>query len=259
MMPQDSIREKQARLSPQEAFRRKWLEAEHESQSTRVNPYPGLRSFNVDEAHIFRARVNQVAALRKTFAGASYAGENRHVIMVVGGSSSGKSSIVKAGLLADIHSLQMPDGSKTALDAIATDLNSQVLKGRVEGKNTGKSLLARSLSGIGQGATLLVGRGNLNQPLSEQDLLRERVGENIGLASDQEVTRLALNEHVVVSLSAGTPIYIVLQDSAKQPKPSENAVHNTQPSGSPNTQELRELLQLQRELNQSVVPTPQNN
>jgi hypothetical protein len=156
-------------------------------------------------------------------------------------------------------SLQMPDGSKTPLNAIATDPNSQVLKGRVEGKNTGKSLLARSLSGIGQGATLLVGRGNLNQPLSEQDLLRERVGENIGLASDQEVTRLALNEHVVVSLSAGTPIYIVLQDSTKQPKPAENPVGNTQQSGSPNAQELRELLQLQRELNQSVVSSTQNN
>ncbi|HEV2990203.1 MAG TPA: hypothetical protein VG759_17295 [Candidatus Angelobacter sp.] len=156
-------------------------------------------------------------------------------------------------------SLQMPDGSKTPLNAIATDLDSQVLKGRVEGKNTGKSLLARSLSGIGQGATLLVGRGNLNQPLSEQDLLRERVGENIGLASDQEVTRLALNEHVVVSLSAGTPLYIVLQDSAKQPKPVDAPVRTPQQSGSSNTQELRELLQLQRELNQSAVSATQNN
>ena len=156
-------------------------------------------------------------------------------------------------------SLQMPDGSKTPLNAIATDPNSQVLKGRVEGKNTGKSLLARSLSGIGQGATLLVGRGNLNQPLSEQDLLRERVGENIGLASDQEVTRLALNEHVVVSLSAGTPIYIVLQDTAKQLKPVDAPVRTPQQNGSPNAQELRELLQLQRELNQGAVSATQNN
>ena len=156
-------------------------------------------------------------------------------------------------------SLQTADGSKTPLNAIATDLNSQVLKGRVEGKNAGKSLLAKSLSGIGQGATLLVGRGNLNQPLSEQDLLRERVGENIGLASDQEVTRLALNEHIVVSLSAGTPIYIVLQDTAKQLKPVDAPVRTPQQNGSPNAQELRELLQLQRELNQSAVSATQNN
>jgi len=156
-------------------------------------------------------------------------------------------------------SLQLPDGSKTSLDAIATDLNAQALKGHVEGKNTGKSLLARSLSGIGEGAALFVGRGSLNQPLSEQDLLRERVGDNIGLASDQQVSRLALTEHVIVSLSAGTPIYIVLQDSAKQIKPAESPTRGASQSSTPNAQELRELLQLQKELNQSVAPSSPNN
>ncbi len=156
-------------------------------------------------------------------------------------------------------SLQLPDGSKTSLDAIATDLNAQALKGHVEGKNTGKSLLARSLSGIGEGAALFVGRRSLNQPLSEQDLLRERVGDNIGLASDQQVTRLALTEHVIVSLSAGTAIYIVLQDSAKQIKPAESLNRSASQSSTPNAQELRELLQLQKELNQSVAPSSPNN
>ncbi len=94
-----------------EAFRARWREALGQPQSTVVNPYPGLRSFDVNEAHIFRARFNQTKALREAFAGVSARGEPRHVIMVVGGSSSGKSSIVKAGLLAGIHSLQMPDSS----------------------------------------------------------------------------------------------------------------------------------------------------
>ncbi len=98
----------QSKLSPQDAFRVKWRESAGNPQSTLVNPYPGLRSFNVDEAHIFRARVNQIRALRNAFAGTTPTDGPRHVIMVVGGSSSGKSSIVKAGLLADIHSLQMP-------------------------------------------------------------------------------------------------------------------------------------------------------
>lgn len=95
---------------PQQAFRINWRAASGDPQSTSVNPYPGLRSFNVNEAHIFRARSKQIKALRKAFAGASSAEKARHVIIVVGGSSSGKSSVVKAGLLADIHSLQMPDG-----------------------------------------------------------------------------------------------------------------------------------------------------
>ncbi|MER8983682.1 hypothetical protein [Mesorhizobium sp. M0843] len=98
------------RLSPKQTFRAKWRKAADDPQATLVNPYPGLRSFNVDEAHIFRARINQIRALRKAFAGTSPDSRTRHVIVVIGGSSSGKSSIVKAGLLADIHSLQMPDG-----------------------------------------------------------------------------------------------------------------------------------------------------
>ncbi len=156
-------------------------------------------------------------------------------------------------------SLLLADGTRMPIDAIATDLNSQVLKGNVQGKTTGKSLLARSFSGIGQGATLLFGRGNLDQPLSEQDLLRERVSENIGLASDQEVSQLALNEHIVVSVSAGTPIYVVMQDSSKPAKRTESPIRSPQQTGSPNVQELRELLQLQRELNQSVVTSNQSN
>ncbi|PBC08182.1 hypothetical protein [Mesorhizobium sp. WSM3859] len=92
------------------AFRAKWREEASRPQSTKVNPYPGLRSFNVNEAHIFRARTNQIEALRAALGGTSANGNARHVIMVIGGSSSGKSSIVKAGLLADIHSLRMKDG-----------------------------------------------------------------------------------------------------------------------------------------------------
>ena len=154
-------------------------------------------------------------------------------------------------------SFEMPDGSRTPVDAVATDLRSQMIKGRVEGKNTGKGVLARSLAGVGQAGALLIGRGSLNQSLSEGDLVRERLGDNIGLASDQQVTKLALTEHVVVSITAGTPIYIVIQDGKKSgAEPSPGAVRT---GGSPSAQELRELLQLQRELNQVASPAGQSN
>jgi hypothetical protein len=157
-------------------------------------------------------------------------------------------------------SLEMPDGSRVPIEAVATDLRSQMIKGRVEGKNTGKSVLARSLSGIGQAGAMLIGRGSLNQPLSEGDLVRERVGDNIGLASDQQVNRLALTEHVVVSIAAGTPIYIVMQEGGRQLRGGADASPRTAQRGSsPSAQELRELLQLQRELNQTGASANQNN
>ncbi|MBY5693637.1 hypothetical protein HFO41_33310 [Rhizobium leguminosarum] len=91
-----------------ERFRKEWHAEEHCPQSTRFIPYPGLRSFNVEERPIFKARAGQIEALEKAVALPQANGSARHVIMVIGGSSSGKSSIVKAGLLAGIHSLEMP-------------------------------------------------------------------------------------------------------------------------------------------------------
>jgi len=85
------------------------------------------------------------------------------------------------------------------------------LKGKVEGKNTGKNVLVRSLSGIGQAGAMLVGQGSLNQPLSESDLMRERVSNNVGEAGDEEVSRLTITQHIVVTISADTPIYVVLE------------------------------------------------
>lgn len=148
------------------------------------------------------------------------------------------------------ESLQTPDGSSVSLDAAATDLQLRPLRGKVEGKHAGKSIFIRSFAGVGETAATLVGRGNLNQPLNAEDLLRERLTNNIGQASDQSVAGLALTEHVAVSLPAGTEIYIILQSTAKQ-----RAVQSPvlQISNQPNIDELRQLLQLQRELNQTAT------
>jgi hypothetical protein len=145
------------------------------------------------------------------------------------------------------ESLLMPDGAVIPMQAAATDLNFSPLKGKVEGKNTGKNVLVRSLSGIGEVGALLVGRGSLGQPLSESDLLRERVSNNIGEASDEQISRMPVTQHVVVTISAGTPIYVVLEEA---PKSNATAVAHANVN-STNTEELWQLLQLQRELNQA--------
>ena len=151
-------------------------------------------------------------------------------------------------------SLLMPDGSSAAVEAAATDLQLRPLRGKVEGKHTGKNVLVRSFAGVGEIAATLVGRGSLNQSLSESDLLRERVTNNIGQASDQTVSNLAVSEHIVVSVPADTEIYVVLQKPAKQVIQESHT--QSPPSRSvmqPNIDELRQLLQLQHEMNQSLT------
>lgn len=152
----------------------------------------------------------------------------------------------------EFDSLMMPDGAVVPIQAAATDLELRPLKGKVEGKNTGKNVLVRSLSGIGQAGAMLVGRGNLNQPLGESDLLRERVGNNIGEAGDEQLSKLAVSQHIVVTISADTPIYVVLEQTPRSnPASVRSGSRSTQAGNTANADELRQLLQLQRELNQS--------
>jgi len=149
-------------------------------------------------------------------------------------------------------SLLMPDGAVVPIEAAATGLDLRPLKGKVEGKNTGKNVLVRSLSGIGQAGSMLVGQGSLNQSLSESDLMRERVSNNVGEAGDEEVSRLAITQHIVVTISADTPIYVVLEQTPKTNQGSLQPSARTVPtSSSANVEQLRQLLQLQQELNQT--------
>jgi hypothetical protein len=157
-------------------------------------------------------------------------------------------------------SLMMPDGSMSKIEGVATDLAMRPLKGRVEGTNSGKNVLVRSFSGIGQAAAMLVGRGSLNQPLSESDLLRERLSSNIGQASDEELMKMAISERIVVSVPASTQIYVVLQRPGKRPLAAARGLepghHEQPPAKAPSSEELRQLLQLQRELNDQSTSKP---
>ena len=151
-------------------------------------------------------------------------------------------------------SLMIPDGSSLSLEASATDLQLRPLRGKVKGKHTGKNILVRSFAGIGELAATLVGRSSVNQPVSEGDLLRERVANNIGQSSDQTIANLALSERIVVSVPAGTEIYVALQKPAKQIVQNRDSQPPTLHASQPSIEELRQLMQLQRELNQTVGP-----
>jgi hypothetical protein len=61
------------------------------------SPYPGLRSFSPQEASVFFGRDRSVNEIRDRLA-------NMHVAVVLGGSGSGKSSLVRAGLIPRLNS-----------------------------------------------------------------------------------------------------------------------------------------------------------
>ena len=61
-----------------------------------TNPFPGLRPFREDEAHLFFGRESQVDAMVNKLAATRF-------LAVVGGSGSGKSSLVNCGLRPALH------------------------------------------------------------------------------------------------------------------------------------------------------------
>jgi len=151
------------------------------------------------------------------------------------------------------HALQLPDGATQKIDAAAMSLTYGPLKGNVSGRKTGTRFLVRTVTGIGTLATYLVGVGGNNSfsgPLSESALLRDRISTNIGTAGDQELNSLAFNQNIVVTVPGNTRFYIVVDKSTVpgggQARPT--AIQQVNNASLPTAEELRQLLQLRREL-----------
>jgi len=164
--------------------------------------------------------------------------------------------------------IEMPDGLTEKIHATAMDLKYGPLKGYVSGKRSGRKFLVSSLSGLGTAAAYMVG-GNSNQafngPLSENSLLRERVADNVGNAGQGELNQLSFNQNIVVTISANTRFYLVLEEGGMDSESgagnhsTRTAISDAGNSNQPTLEELRELIELRRELSQMYqqngVPT----
>jgi type IV secretory pathway VirB10-like protein len=138
------------------------------------------------------------------------------VIIPAGARVVGKITLADPSGLMNIafSSIEFPDASSVPIDAVGADINLQAIKGQVTGRQRGKSMLVRSLSGIGETAAMMVGAPNANSSFSENDLLRMQVANNIGNAGDEQIMQMLTMEHIVVSVSAGTEVYVVFEKSA---------------------------------------------
>ena len=170
------------------------------------------------------------------------------------------------------HTLQMPDGATEKIDATAMSLAYGPLQGSVSGSNGAKRFLVRTLTGVGSMAAYLVGGpggfGGASGELNNSLLLRERIASNAGLAGEQELSGLALNENIVITVPANTRFFLVLLkdageklDSKVVPGALRNTAQGVGDAGSPlpSAQELRELIELKAELNRMYGQTAATN
>jgi hypothetical protein len=83
-------------------------------------------------------------------------------------------------------------------------------------------------------------------------LLRDRLASNIALAGEQEMTNAAYRQNISVTVPANTRFYVVLQKAAGRtstPAPSRIVEAGAPSAEIPTVQELRELMDLRREIN----------
>jgi hypothetical protein len=152
------------------------------------------------------------------------------------------------------HTLRMPNQREEKIEGSAVSLDQKPLKGVVSGKNTGKKLLSRTLSGVGTVAAYVVGAGGggLTRTVTGETLLRDRLASNVALAGEQELTSAAYSQNISVTVPANTRFYVVLQKPAvaiTAPTATPIAGPARQPVEMPTVQELRELMDLRREIN----------
>jgi hypothetical protein len=153
--------------------------------------------------------------------------------------------------------VEMPDGTAEKIDASAMDLNFGPLKGYVSGKKTGTKFLVRSLTGLGTVASYLVGpQGSSSAGLiSTNTLMRERLADNMATAGQEELNGLAFSQNLVVTVPGNTRFYVVVQKPTSDHVGTSSGTRNASTNaggfsgGVPTLEELRQLIQLRREIN----------
>ena len=145
------------------------------------------------------------------------------IIIPAGSRAVGKITQADPSGLVNItfSSIEFAGGETVPIEAVAANTSLEAIKGKVTGKQSGKSLMVRSLSGIGETAAMIVGAPSGNSAFSENDMLRMRLTDNVGNAGDEQIMRMMTMQHIVVSVPAGTEIYLVFAKSQSVPSAHE--------------------------------------
>ena len=185
--------------------------------------------------------------------------QDGEIVVPAGSKAIGKLEQANPSGYASLHFTRMefPDGTSEKIDGISMGLNYGPVKGLVNGRRRGARFLVQTLTGLGTMASYLVGSGNFSGPLSESGLLRERIADNVGIAGQNELNQMAFNQNISVTVPGNTRFCILLQktdDVSDHASTAPHESHVTSPvvkaQSVPNLEELRELLELQRELGQ---------
>lgn len=149
------------------------------------NPYPGLRPFQADEIHLFFGRDAQRAELLRRLRDARF-------LAVIGGSGSGKSSLVRAGLLPGLHGGLMGDSAAAW---------------RIADLRPGRDPIGNLVAALDKPGVLRdAGLGDDDMSFTDATLRRS----SLGLVSAVREARLPAHERVLVLVDQFEELFRVL-------------------------------------------------
>ena len=188
------------------------------------------------------------------------------IVIPAGSKAFGKLSSANEHGMVELafDTIELPDGTTQKIDAFGESLTYQPIKGSVTGRNIGLQFLVQSLTGVGSIAAATVGTrsgAGINDSLSNNSILRERLSENIATAGQNQMSSLAYRQNIVVTVPGNTRFYLVLGRNEKgregmQSTPAERPIPPAAPSSpsaenaSLQAQYLQELKGMKQQLDQ---------
>jgi hypothetical protein len=202
-----------------------------------------------------------VAAIEYNY---SHGGE---IVIPAGSKAFGKLSNANEHGIVELafDTIELPDGTSQKIDGFGESLTYQPIKGTVTGRNIGLQFLVQSLTGVGSIAAATVGARSgtgINDSLSNNAILRERLSENIATAGQNQMSSLAYRQNIVVTVPGNTRFYLVLGRSNEKSHEAIDSSPATRPipaavptslavqNASMETQYLQEIEGLKRQLDQ---------
>ncbi len=169
------------------------------------NPYPGLRPFKFEESYLFFGREGQSEDLLRRL-------ERSHFLAVVGTSGSGKSSLVRAGLLPLLLSGYMPNTGANWRIAVFRPGNDPI-------HNLAWSLAQPEQFATGFSTAENNSDGDLNVGITETILRRSAVG----LLDYADGRELATGENLLVVVDQFEELFRFKKESAQAKSEDEAA------------------------------------
>ena len=223
---------------------------------------PGTRLIARLESPVSTALKNTpaVAAIEYNYA------RDGEIVIPAGSKAFGKLSSANEHGFVELafDTIELPDGTPQKIDGFGESLTYQPIKGTVTGRNIGLQFLVQSLTGVGSIAAATVGTRSgtgINDSLSNNAILRERLSENIATAGQNQMSSLAYRQNIVVTVPGNTRFYVVLNRNEKgregmqsaptaRPAPAATPSAPSVENASMETRYMQELESLKRQLEQ---------